>query len=711
MVRTRLALLTCLFVLAACNTPEKPEPEPEVSPPVARTIPHEMSIHGHSRIDDYFWIRDDTRTDPNVIALLEAENAYLDAVMADTTSLQKSLFNEITGRLKDDDSTVPVRNGQYYYHQEYRAGGEYPVYLRKKINGDSDAEIILDENELSKGYDFYNVGNWSVSPSGRVLAFAEDTVSRRQYTLRFRDLETGEYLVDEIPNVSASLAWSSDNRTVFYVTKHPETLLPYRVYRHTLGTAVAEDVLVYEENDDSFYTSVYRSRSGEFIVISLQSTDSSEIRLIPADRPTTDATVLLTREPGHEYRVRHVDDDFYIITNWQALNFRLMRVPENNLGDKSQWRQVLAHREDVLLQDVEVFNRYLVINERQDGLSYLKVLSRDGQSEQVIEFADPTYSARLHSNPEVDTDKVRYVYSSLTTPESVFEYDMNTGDSQLLKRDEVVGTFDSANYVSERIAINARDDTSVPVSLVYHKDFKPDGTNPVYLYAYGSYGYSTNPSFSSLRLSLLDRGFVYAIIHVRGGQEMGRSWYEDGKLLNKRNTFFDFVDATRELVDRKYAAPGKVFAAGGSAGGLLMGVIANEAPELYLGIIAHVPFVDVVTTMLDESIPLTTGEFSEWGNPKDEEYYEYMLSYSPYDQVSEQAYPNMLVTTGLWDSQVQYFEPAKWVSKLRLQKTDDNLLLMRVDMNTGHGGASGRYDRYRIDALEYAFMLKLLGQG
>jgi oligopeptidase B len=475
------------------------------------------------------------------------------------------------------------------------------------------------------------------------------------------------------------------------------TLLPYQVYRHVLGTPATDDVLVYEESDDTYWTSVYASRSDRFIVISISSTESSEVRLVDADEPTVPPRVLLPRQVGHEYRIRHKPGYFYILTNSGAENFRLVRTSESSVSDASAWEEIVPHRPDVLITDFEVFNDYTVVNETLEGLPRLRVIDQKDGDSRSIEFPDPAYTARLHSNPEIESSMLRYVYSSLTTPESVFEFDMERGESRLLKRDPVLGNFEPSMYRSERLDIDARDGTRVPVSLVYRADLEPDGENPIYVYGYGSYGLSVDPSFSSLRLPLLDRGFVYAIVHVRGGQELGRDWYEQGRMLNKRNTFNDFVDATRGLVEKGYGHRDEVIAAGGSAGGLLMGVIANEAPELYRGIIANVPFVDVVTTMLDESIPLVTGEFSEWGDPRDKRFYDYMLAYSPYDQVKAQDYPNMLVTTGLWDSQVQYYEPVKWVKKLRKHKTDDNLLLLHVDMSTGHSGASGRYQRYRLD--------------
>jgi len=680
------------------------------APPIAKVKTHTMNLHGEERIDNYYWIRDDERSDPEMLALLKEENEYTDKVLAHTSALQTQLFEEITHRLTTNDSTVPVTLGGYDYHQEYRLGGEYPIYLRRKLD-EQNAEIILDVNELAVGHDYFSVGNWVVNTKANLLAYAFDDVSRRIHRIRFKDLDTGELLPDIIENAHTSLAWANDNKTLFYIEKDLTTLLPYKVKRHVLGTPASSDTVVYEELDQAFSVSVYTTRSESFVVITSSSTDSTEIRLIDADVPESESIMLLARENNHEFRIRHIKGTFYILTNWEAENFRLMSVSDNEIGDKAKWREVIGHQESVLLQDVEIFEDFLVVNELDEGLSKIRVINLETRQSHHIEFPDKSYHARLHSNPEVKVRKLRYVYSSLTLPETIYEYDMDNHHSKMLKQDEVIGDFDSALYQSERMNIEARDGTLIPVSLAYRKDQFLKGKNPLYLYAYGAYGYSTEPTFDSKRLSLLDRGFIYAMVHVRGGEDLGRHWYEAGKLLNKRNTFWDFIDATHGLVNKGYGDKNKVFAMGASAGGLLMGVIANEAPASYLGIIAHVPFVDVVTTMLDESIPLTSGELTEWGNPKDKSAYDYMLSYSPYDQVKAQDYPNMYVTTGLYDSQVQYFEPVKWVSKLRSLKLDHNRLLLDIDMETGHGGASGRYDRYQADAREYAFILDLLGDS
>ncbi len=676
-----------------------------VKPPVADQRPNELSIHGDRRLDEYYWIRDDERSDPEMLALLAAENRYTHAVLAHTEPLQEALFQEISSRLPSQDRSVPVRKGDYSYFQEFIQGGEYPVY--KRVDEQGNEAVLLDGNHLARGHDYYHIGNWTVSPDENLLAYVEDTVSRREYRLRIRNLETGEFLADSRDGVSPSLAWAGDNETLFYVRQDPQTLLPYQVYRHSLGKT--DDTLVYEQNDPAYYVSVSLERAQKYMLISLSSTDATQILLLDAAQPDGIPVPFLPLEPDHEYRIRHAGDWFYIRTNWQAPNFRLMRVRTDQIGTREHWEEVIRHRGNVLLEDFEVFDGFLVVSEREDGLTGIRIIDRSTDQVRQISFSDPAYAASLHSNPELDATRLRYQYSSLTTPESVLEIDMHSGETTTLKEDRVIGEFDSDHYRSERFFFAARDGTRVPVSLVYRTDRYQRGQNPGYVYAYGAYGFSTNPSFQARRLSLLDRGFVYAIIHVRGGEEMGRQWYEDGRLLKKRNTFNDFVDGTRELVARGYIDPDRIVAVGGSAGGLLMGVIANEAPELYAGVVAHVPFVDVLTTMLDESIPLTTGEFTEWGNPKQPESYEYIRSYSPYDQVRAQDYPNLLVTTGLHDSQVQYFEPVKWVSRLRRLKTDDNKLLLDIDMETGHGGSSGRYERYRRDAMEYAFILDVVG--
>jgi oligopeptidase B len=675
-------------------------------PPVAKVVPKELTAHGHRRIDPYYWLNQ--RDDPEVIAYLEAENAYTDSMTAHLRSLEDLLFEEIRGRIKEDDSSVPYRLDDYYYYTRYEEGQEYPIYARRRGSMEAPEEIMLNVNEMAEGHEFFAVRGRSVSHAQNILAFAEDTVGRRIYTMRFKNLETGEMLDDALPGVTTSSAWANDNRTLFYVKRDPVTLRGHRVYRHHLGTDVSQDTLIYEEADSTFVTSVYRTKSKAFVIIGSSHTLSDEYRLLSADDPDGEFRLFLPRERGHEYGIEHYGDEFFIRTNYQAENFRLMATPIADTR-RSSWREVLPHRDDVYLAGWEIFADHLVVSEREDGLMRVRVVPWSGEGEHYLEFDEPAYSAWIGFNPAFDTPLVRYEYSSMTTPNSVYDYDMRTHAKELLKRDTVLGDFDSANYTTERLFATAADGVRVPVSLVYRRGTPRDGTAPLVLGGYGSYGSSSNASFSSSRLSLLDRGFMYAIAHVRGGQEMGRWWYEDGKLMKKQNTFTDFIACAEHLVAEGYTTPDRLYARGGSAGGLLMGAITNMRPDLFDGVVAHVPFVDVVTTMLDASIPLTTFEYDEWGDPHQREYYEYILSYSPYDNVGARDYPNLLVTTGLHDSQVQYFEPAKWVAKLRATKTGDATLLLKTNMDAGHGGASGRFRRYRELALEYAFFLDLAG--
>jgi oligopeptidase B len=680
------------------------------TPPVAAVRPHEVVSPFGTRNDPYYWLRDDERKSPAVLAYLHAENDYKEAMLAHTHGLEKKLYDEIVGRIKQDDATVPARKNGYWYYARYETGQQYPIYARKKGTLDAPEEILANANELAKNHDFYQIASMEISVDNRILAYTEDVVGRRQYVLRFKDLSTGKWLPDYVENVEPDLAWANDNRTILYVEKDPKTLLSKRVKKHVLGTDASTDTLVYEEPDDSFYMGVDKSKSDRFIFIGVHSTVSSEYRYADANDPTLTFKVAIPRERDHEYQLEDLGERFVLRTNWKAKNFRIVDVPIADVADRAKWRDVVPHRDDAFVAGFETFNRYLAVSERSGGLRKVRVKSWDGKRDYVLEAADPAYTMSLGANEEQDTDTLRYVYSSLTTPGSTYDYDMNTGKQVLLKRDPVLGDFDPKNYASEFVFATARDGTKVPVSLLYRKGTKRDGTAPLYQYAYGSYGISQDPSFRSSVLSLVDRGFVYAIAHIRGGQDMGRQWYEDGKLLRKKNTFTDYVDVTRWLVKEKYADPKRVFGMGGSAGGLLMGAVANIAPQDYKALIAHVPFVDVVTTMLDESIPLTTNEFDEWGNPAaSKESYEYMLSYSPYDQVKRQAYPALLVTTGFWDSQVQYWEPAKWVAKLRTMKTDRNPLLFRTNMDAGHGGKSGRFERFREIAEEYAFVLDQAG--
>ncbi|WP_162427340.1 S9 family peptidase [Pontibacter pudoricolor] len=679
----------------------------EPIPPVAKKVPKELTTHGDTRIDNYYWMNQ--REDPEVIAYLNAENDYTKSVMADTEELQEKLFKEIVGRIKQTDESVPYKKSGYFYYTRFEAGKEYPVYARKKGTMEAAEEVMLNANQRAEGLGYYAAAGMNVSPNNNLLAFGEDTVSRRQYTIRFKNLQTGELLPDRIPNTTGAAVWANDNKTVFYTMKDP-SLRSYKIFRHTLGTPSSQDKEVYHEADETFGTFVYKTKSDKYIIIGSSSTMAQEYRYVDASNPTATLKVIQPRERGLEYDVDHFGDSFYIRTNKDgATNFKLMKTPVGKTT-KENWKEVIAHRPDTYLEGTEIFKDYLVLQERKNGLTQLRIKKwNDPKTDYYVDFGEEAYTAGISINPDFDSKVLRYSYSSLTTPSSTYDFNMVTKEKTLLKEQEVVGDFDKNNYESKRVYATADDGTKIPVSLVYRKGLKLDGNNPTLLYAYGSYGISMNPGFNSSRLSLLDRGFVYAIAHIRGGQEMGRQWYEDGKMMKKKNTFTDFIDASEFLIDQKYTNPDKLFAQGGSAGGLLMGAVVNMRPELYKGVHAAVPFVDVVTTMLDTSIPLTTGEFDEWGNPAEKAAYDYMLSYSPYDNVEAKAYPNMLVTTGLHDSQVQYFEPAKWVAKLREMKTDDNLLLLQTNMEAGHGGASGRFRPYRETALQYAFFLKLAG--
>ena len=675
-------------------------------PPVAAIRPHAVpSPHG-VRVDDYYWLRDDTRTSPEVLAYLEAENAYRNAVTASLRPLEEELYREIVGRIRQDDASVPYRDHGYWYYKRFETGDEYPIYARRPGSLDAPEQVLIDLRAQARGLDYYDVGALEASDDNRLLAYTEDTVGRRQHTLRFKSLETGQLLPDAIPNVEEAMAWAADNRRVLYVEKDPVTLLGVRVRIHVLGTDPAEDAIVFEEHDESFYTSVEITKDRRYLLIHSSSTVTSEQRYARADDPELRFEVLLPRERGHEYAADHVDGRWIIRTNWDARNFRIMEVPVDAPRGREHWRELVAHREDVYVAGFDVFRRFLALEERADGLRKIRIRPWSGEREFYLESDEPAYRAALGPNEEIDSEVVRYTYTSLTTPHTTYDYDVRTGERTLLKREPVLGDFDPARYATEHLWVPARDGERVPVALVYRRDaFTRDNSAPLLQAGYGAYGISSDPVFSSSLLSLLDRGFVYAIAQVRGGQERGRRWYEAGRQLEKRHTFEDFIDVTRHLVAEGYADPKRVFARGGSAGGLLVAAVANMAPGLYRGMVAHVPFVDVVTTMLDESIPLTTNEYDEWGNPNERTFYEYMLSYSPYDNVAAQDYPAMFVTTGLWDSQVQYFEPAKWVAKLRRVKTDRRLLVMRTNMEAGHGGKSGRFEHLRELAEEYAFLL------
>ena len=705
-IMPKVALAVVVALLSACATQPTPPSGPQ--PPVAAVHPYEIQSPNGLRIDNYYWLRDDSRTKPEMLDYLKAENAYYAAMTAHTKALEDTLYTEIVGRIKQDDATVPAKFRHYWYYTRFEQGGEYPIYARRQGSESGPEQVMLDGNALAQGHDFFQISENEISPGEQLLAYAEDTVGRRQYTIRFKDLASGKTLPDEVRNTSGSMAWADDNKTLFYVENDPVTLLTVRVKRHTLGTPPASDAVVYEERDHSFYMGVGRTGDDKYIAIDENSTLSSEIRFIPANQPKAKFKVLAPREHDFEYHADHIGHRWIVRTNWNAKNFRVLEADDARVGDKKRWKELVPARNDVFISGVAPFRNYLVMGERSDGLQRVRVRPWDGGQEFFVKSDDPDYTATIGDNREQDTDVLRYNFSSLATPNSVYDLDMKTNQRTLRKRDPVLGGYDQANYTTERVWAPARDGTKIPVSLIYRKDFKKDGTAPLYQYGYGSYGSSSDPRFSSPRFSLVDRGFVYAIAHVRGGQEMGRQWYEDGKLLKKINTFTDFIDVTEFLVAQGYAAKDKVFAEGGSAGGLLMGAIANLAPQDYRGIAAHVPFVDVVTTMLDESIPLTTNEFDEWGNPKETAYYNYMMSYSPYDNVKAQAYPALLVTTGLWDSQVQYYEPAKWVAKLRAAKIDRNPLLFKINMEAGHGGKSGRFQRYREVAEEFAFVLDQL---
>ncbi len=698
----RLVVMAAMaLILSSCNeTPKK-----MTKPPEAKKIEKALVKHGETRIDNYYWLND--REDPEVIAYLEAENAYTNAMLQHTEALQQKLFDEIVGRIQQTDMSVPYKLNGYYYYTRYEEGKEYPIYCRKKGSLDVEEEVMLDVNAMAEGFSYYQVGSWDVSPDNRLIAFSVDTLSRRKYSLYVKDLETGEIIDEGIRNTSGSVTWANDNLTYFYDTKD-STLRPDKIFRHRLGTPADQDVLVYHESDPTYVVGCTRTKSRKYLFIVSYSTLSTEFRYVEADSPDGQFRIFHPREEDMLYFVDHQGDRFYIRTNFMARNFRLMETPVGST-DRESWTEVIAHRDDVLLEGMELFTGYLAVSEKRSGLDQLRIFDLKDGSDYYIEFDDPTYVLGISQNPELDSEVLRFSYSSLTTPMTIYDFDMATKDREQMKQQEVLGGFESSDYISERLYAPAEDGVMVPISLVYRKGLERDGTNPLLIYGYGSYGYSSEPYFNSVRLSLLDRGFVYAIAHIRGGQEMGRQWYEAGKLLQKKNTFTDFIACTRHLIAGGYTSPDRCFAMGGSAGGLLMGAVINMAPQLYKGVIAAVPFVDVVTTMLDESIPLTTGEYDEWGNPNEKEYYDYMLSYSPYDRVEAQDYPALLVTTGLHDSQVQYWEPAKWVAKLRVTKTDENPLYLFTQMDYGHGGASGRFERYRETALEYAFMLDLAG--
>lgn len=713
MIKKTIPGLLLLSVALSCTNKDKKMETykwPTAQPPVAEIKPLIRTIHGDTVTDNYYWMIDYFKKGPDsskVIEHLTAENNYLDTMMSGTKTLQENLFKELKGRIKEKDESVPVFKNGYYYYSKTEDGKQYYKYCRKKGTLKAKEEVLLDVDELAKDLPYYSATGFTISPDNKLLAYGVDKVSRRQYDIHVKNLETGEILKDVIPNTEGEAVWAADNKTLFYTAKNPTTLLSEKIKKHLLNTDPKKDVVVYEEKDKSNYIGVGKSKSGKYIFIYSSATLSAEVRILDASTPDQPFKVFQSRIKDVLYDVVALEDKFLIRTNWDAKNFRLMECPLDKTT-KENWKEIIPNRNDVLLEEVDEFKDYVVLTERKNGLTQLNIRPADGKAYD-IPFDEPTYTAHTGSNPDFNSKTLRYAYTSLTTPNSTYDYHMDSKTNQLLKQQEVLGGYKKEDYITERIYATAKDGTKVPLSVVYKKGFKKDGNAPLLLYAYGSYGISMDAGFSSSRLSLLDRGFVFAIAHIRGGQEMGRQWYEDGKLMKKKNTFTDFIDCGQYLIDQKYTGKGHLYAQGGSAGGLLMGAIINLSPDLWHGIIAQVPFVDVINTMLDESIPLTTNEFDEWGNPKEKEAYEYMKSYSPYENIEKKAYPNMLVTTGLHDSQVQYFEPEKWVAKLRATKTDKNILLLKTDMNFGHGGASGRFDYLKDIALNYAFLFTLEG--
>jgi len=673
---------------------------------MVKRIPTTLETHGHGRIDDYYWLRE--RDNPEVIKYLNDENAFAAKEMAHAQDFERKLFEEIKARIKQTDMSVPYKRDDYFYYTRYEEGKEYPIYARKRGVLDAAEEIMLDVNLLAVGHDFFSVGGTAVSAGQNLLAYAVDTQGRRIHTTYLKNLTTGELLADVIPNVSENLAWANDNRTLFYGKQDETTLRQYQIWRHVVGTDPAQDQRIYQEDDQTFGAYIFRTKSKKFLMIVASQTVCQEYRYLDANAPGGEFKIFLPRQRGHEYSVDHIGDRFIIRTNAQAKNFRLMWTPVENTA-RQQWQEIIAHRDDVFLGDFDLFKDYLVLEERVRGLTQIRVVPWSGEPSHYLSFDEPAYRAHLGANLEFDTKTLRYEYTSMKTPLSIFDYDMATRQRVQLKQEEVLGGFNADDYATERLFARAADGTEIPLSILYRKGMKRDGRNPLLLYGYGSYGISIDAAFASPRLSLVDRGFVFAIAHIRGGQELGRRWYEDGKLLRKKNTFNDFIACAEFLIRENFTNPRKLFAMGRSAGGLLMGAVSNLRPDLFKGIVAEVPFVDVVTTMLDSSIPLTTGEFDEWGDPNQKEFYDCMLSYSPYDNVERKNYPAMLITGGLHDSQVQYWEPAKWVAKLRALKTDNNRLLLKTNMDAGHGGASGRFRRHQETAFSYVFILDLAG--
>jgi oligopeptidase B len=671
-----------------------------------KRIPTRLEKHGHVRIDDYYWLRE--RDNPEVIAYLEAENARAEKETAHTKIFEERLFEEIKGRFKQTDMSVPYRLDDYFYYTRYEEGKEYPIYARKRGSLNAPEEMLLDANVLAQGHDFFSLGGWAVSPAHDILAYGIDVQGRRIFTTYLKNLATGAMLSDVIPEVTENLTWANDNCTLFYSKQDPTTLRAYQIFRHVVGSDPSRDQLVFQEDDDTFVAYIFKTKSKKFLMLVSAHTTSQEYRYLDAGLPFGEFIVFLPREKEHEYHLDHFQDRFIIRSNDRAKNFRLLATAVERPA-REHWQELVSHRDDVFLGDFDVFKDHLVLEERKRGLTQIRVMSWGGGEDHYLEFDEPAYRANVGTNLEVETSTLRFEYTSMKTPLSIFDYDMTTGQRILLKQEQVLGGFNSEHYVSERLYAPAADGTEIPLSIVYRKGLARDGQNPLLLYGYGAYGASIDAAFASPRLSLIDRGFIFAIAHVRGGQEMGRQWYEDGKLLKKKNTFSDFIASAEYLVRENFTNPAKLFAMGRSAGGLLMGAVTNIRPDLFNGVVAEVPFLDVVTTMLDPSIPLTTGEYDEWGDPNQKEFYFYMLSYSPYDNVEPKNYPNLLATAGLHDSQVQYWEPAKWVAKLRALKTNNNRLLLKTNMEAGHGGASGRFRRHRETAFSYAFLLDLAG--
>ncbi|NGM66031.1 S9 family peptidase [Sphingobacterium sp. SGR-19] len=706
-----MIIIGAMAISCSDNTTKKIATWPGVTPPVAEKKVYERTIHGDTVVDNYYWMNDYFKKGPDsaeVIAYLEAENNYTAAMMKDTEKLQEKLFNEMKGRIKEKDESVPYFKNGYYYYRRTEEGKQYYKFCRKKGSLDAPEEILLDVDDMAEGYAYYAAGGFSVSPDNKLLSFGVDTISRREYTIYVKNLETGALLMDKIDRTTGNAIWGNDNKTLFYTAKNPATLLSEKIRRYTLGLGTTGDVAVYEEKDNTNYIGVGKSKNGKHIMIYSGGTLSSEVYILDADQPNGTFKVFQPRTKEVLYSVTALADKFLILTNDGAKNFKVMECPLDKTT-KEHWKEFIPHRDDVLVSDIDEFKDYIVISERKNGLTQMAIRSlRDG-TQHYLNFGEAAYTVYPSTNVEYDTDMVRYGYTSLVTPSSTYDYNMNTKERTLKKQQEVVGGYDAENYITERLSAIAADGTQIPISLVYKKGFSKNGKSPLLLYGYGSYGMSMDPVFNSSRLSLLDRGFAYAIAHIRGGEEMGRQWYDDGKMMNKKNTFTDFIDCAKYLISGKLTSSEHLYAQGGSAGGLLMGTVINMAPELWNGVIAQVPFVDVVNTMLDETIPLTTNEYDEWGNPNDKAAYEYMKSYSPYENIEAKEYPNLLVTTGLHDSQVQYFEPAKWVAKLREVKKDDQVVLFKTDMEYGHGGASGRFDYLKDVALNYAFLFKLEG--